>query len=110
MEKFKDYVKNKTGAAATDSEIKKLAKEYLQDISGATVPAAERRRLEESIPKQKKGGMTKKQLDITEAVAENSLLPGGTLIQLRQAAKAVKKAKGGEVVIGKGGDYIKDLL
>jgi len=89
MEKFKDYVKNKTGAAATDSEIKKLTKDYLQDISGATVPAAERRRLEESIPKQKKGGMTKKQLDIAEAVAENPLFP------VRQAAKDVKKAKGG---------------
>jgi hypothetical protein len=68
------------------------------------------KRFKNSIPKKAKGGVSKKQLDILEAVAENSLFPGGTLIQLRQAAKAVKKAKGGEIVIGKGGDYIKDLL
>jgi hypothetical protein len=131
MENFKDYIKNKTGAATTKEEMAKLKAEYMRAVSGATVPAAERRRLEESmktqisgaavtenerkrldniIPKKAKGGMTKKQLDIAEAVAENPLFPGGTLIQLRQAAKAVKKAKGGEVVIGKGGDYIKDLL
>jgi hypothetical protein len=82
-------------------------------ISGAAVTEDEMKRFKNSIPKKAKGGVSKKQLDILEAVAENSLFPGGTLIQLRQAAKAakaVKKAKGGEIVIGKGGDYIKDLL
>jgi hypothetical protein len=60
------------------------------------------KRFRNSIPKKAKGGMSKKQLDIAEAVAEKSFFP--------KAEKPVKKAKGGEVVIGKGADYIKDLL
>ena len=131
MENFKDYIKNKTGAATTKEEMARLKAEYMKAISGATLPEAEIKRLEESmktqisgaavtenemkriknsIPKKAKGGMSKKQLDIAEAVAENPLLPGKMFIQLRQAGKAVKKAKGGEIVIGKGRDYIKDLL
>ena len=98
------------GASAKEDVLKKLKEKSLKELSGAAVTENERKRLDNIIPKKAKGGMSKKQLDIAEAVAENSLLPGGTLIQLRQAAKAVKKAKGGEVVIGKGGDYIKDLL
>jgi hypothetical protein len=115
MENFKDYIKNKTGAATTKEEMAKLKAEYMRAVSGATVPAAERRRLEESmktqisgaavtenerkrldniIPKKAKGGMTKKQLDIAEAVAENPLLyQVDRWIQLLQAAKAVKKLK-----------------
>jgi hypothetical protein len=30
MEKFKDYIKNKTGAATTEAEMEKLKKEYLK--------------------------------------------------------------------------------
>ena len=98
------------GAAAKEDVLKKLNEKSLKELKGSAVSENEMKRFKNSIPKKAKGGMSKKQLDIAEAVAENSLLPGGTLIQLRQAAKAVKKAKGGEVVIGKGGDYIKDLL
>ena len=109
----REYERLKTlqeGASAKEDVLKKLKEKSLKELSGAAVTEDEMKRFKNSIPKKAKGGMSKKQLDITEAVAENSLLPGGTLIQLRQAAKAVKKAKGGEVVIGKGGDYIKDLL
>jgi len=118
MEKFKKL----SGAAMSEKEYKTLLAEeardkvykqrekMLKELSGATIPEAERLRLENSIPKKAKGGMSKKQLDVAEDVAESPLFPGKTFIQLRQAAKAVKKAKGGEVVIGKGGDYIKDLL
>jgi hypothetical protein len=35
----------------------------------------EMKKFKNSIPKKAKGGMSKKQLDIAEAVAENSLLP-----------------------------------
>ena len=98
------------GAAAKEDVLKKLNEKSLKELKGSAVSENEMKKFKNSIPKKAKGGMSKKQLDIAEAVAENSLLPGGTLIQLRQAAKAVKKSKGGEVVIGKGRDYIKDLL
>ena len=137
---FKDYVKNKTGAATTKEEMSKLKNDYLKktsgaavsereyerlkalqegasakedvlkklkdkslkELSGAAVTEDEMKRFKNSIPKKAKGGMSKKQLDIAEAVAEKSFFP--------KAEKPVKKAKGGEVVIGKGADYIKDLL
>jgi hypothetical protein len=95
---------------ASKMYLQNLENKPLKELKGSAVSENEMKRFKNSMPKKAKGGMSKKQLDIAEAVAENSLLPGGTLIQLRQAAKAVKKAKGGEVVIGKGGDYIKDLL
>ena len=98
------------GASAKEDVLKKLNEKSLKELKGSAVSENEMKKFKNSIPKKAKGGMSKKQLDIAEAVAENSLLPGGTLIQLRQAAKAVKKSKGGEVVIGKGADYIKDLL
>jgi len=98
------------GASAKEDVLKKLKDKSLKELSGAAVTEDEMKRIKNSIPKKAKGGMSKKQLDIAEAVAENPLLPGKMFIQLRQAGKAVKKAKGGEVVIGKGGDYIKDLL
>ena len=97
------------GAAAKEDVLKKLNEKSLKELKGSAVSENEMKKFKNSIPKKAKGGMSKKQLDIAEAVAENSLLPGGTLIQLRQAAKAVKKSKGG-FIIGKGADYIKDLL
>jgi len=131
MKNFKDYIKNRTGATTTEAEMAKLKAEYMKAVSGATLPEAEIKRLQESmetqtsgaavtenerkrldniIPKKAKGGITKKQLDILEAITEKSLFPGGTLKQRELDLKAVKKAKGGEIVIGKGRDYIKDLL
>ena len=97
------------GASAKEDVLKKLKEKSLKELWGAAVTEDEMKRFKNSIPKKAKGGVSKKQLDILEAVAENSLFPGGTLIQLRQAAKAVKKSKGG-FIIGKGADYIKDLL
>jgi hypothetical protein len=97
------------GASAKEDVLKKLNEKSLKELKGSAVSENEMKKFKNSIPKKAKGGMSKKQLDIAEAVAENSLLPGGTLIQLRQAAKAVKKSKGG-FIIGKGADYIKDLL
>ena len=37
MKNFKDYVKNRTGAATTEAEMEKLKKEYLKKTSGAAV-------------------------------------------------------------------------
>jgi hypothetical protein len=90
------------GASAKEDVLKKLKDKSLKELSGAAVTEDEMKRFRNSIPKKAKGGMSKKQLDIAEAVAEKSFFP--------KAEKPVKKAKGGEVVIGKGADYIKDLL
>tara|TARA_R110000868_G_scaffold366728_1_gene629637 strand:+ start:43 stop:462 length:420 start_codon:yes stop_codon:yes gene_type:complete len=136
---FKDYVKSKTGAATTKEEMSKLKNDYLKKTSGAAVTESELNNLEKSISEmgsksssipgvsgaavsenemkrfknilgKKKGGISKRQLQIAEDVAESPIFTDKTLIQLRQAAKAVKKSKGGEIVMGKGADYIKDLL
>jgi hypothetical protein len=108
-ENMKDLKLYKKVPQHKEDVLKKLNENSLKELKGSAVSENEMKRFKNSIPKKAKGGMSKKQLDIAEAVAENSLLPGGTLIQLRQAAKAVKKSKGG-FIIGKGADYIKDLL
>ena len=90
------------GAAAKEDVLKKLNEKSLKELKGSAVSENEMKKFKNSIPKKAKGGMSKKQLDIAEAVAEKSFFP--------KAEKPVKKAKGVEVVIGKGADYIKDLL
>jgi hypothetical protein len=92
-------IKDKSGAAITGPEADKVKENMLKQISGAAVSENEMERLK-NIKGNKKGGMSKKQLDVTENVASNPIFP----------EKINKKAKGGEIVIGKGRDYIKDLL
>jgi hypothetical protein len=110
MENFKDYIKNRTGAATTKAEMAKLKKEYLKKTSGAAVTESELNNLEKSIremgPKASSipgvgggvgGGVGE------AAVSENEM-------ERLKNEKVIKKSKGGEIVIGKGRDYIKDLL
>ena len=129
MAGFKDYVKSKTGAATTKEEMSKLKNDYLKKTSGAAVTESELNNLAKSIGEmgsksisipgvsgaavsenemkrfknilgKKKGGISKRQLQIAEDVAESPIF----------SEKVNKKSKGGEIVMGKGSDYIKDLL
>jgi hypothetical protein len=49
MENFKDYIKNRTGAATTKAEMAKLKNEYLKKTSGVAVTESELNNLEKSI-------------------------------------------------------------
>jgi major membrane immunogen (membrane-anchored lipoprotein) len=101
MAGFKDYVKSKTGAATTKEEMSKLKNDYLKKTSGAAVTESELNNLAKSI-----GEMGSKSISIPgvsgAAVTEDEMK--------RFRNSIPKKAKGGEIVIGKGSDYIKDLL
>ena len=106
MENFKDYIKNRTGAATTKAEMAKLKNEYLKKTSGVAVTESELNNLEKSIRE-----MGSKASSIPgvgggvggAAVSENEM-------ERLKNEKVIKKSKGGEIVIGKGRDYIKDLL
>jgi hypothetical protein len=102
MENFKDYIKNRTGAATTKAEMAKLKNEYLKKTSGVAVTESELNNLEKSIRE-----MGSKASSIPgvggAAVSENEM-------ERLKNEKVIKKSKGGEIVMGKGADYIKDLL
>ena len=97
---FKDYVKSKTGAATTKEEMSKLKNDYLKKTSGAAVTESELNNLAKSI-----GEMGSKAGSIAgvsgAAVSEN---------EMKRFKNILGKKKGGEIVMGKGADYIKDLL
>ena len=87
------------GASAKEDVLKKLKDKSLKELSGAAVSENEMKRFKNILGK-KKGGISKRQLQIAEDVAESPIF----------SEKVNKKAKGGEIVMGKGADYIKDLL
>jgi hypothetical protein len=100
MENFKDYIKNRTGAATTKAEMAKLKNEYLKKTSGVAVTESELNNLEKSIRE-----MGPKASSIPgvggAAVSENEME--------RLKNEIEGKSKGG-FIVGKGADYIKDLL
>jgi len=129
-------IKKISGAAVTEKEYKRLLadqarekvykqrEELLKEFSGAAVTEAEKEKLLETMPKQKKGGMTKGQKKIRTVMREFKAKKlksssGQKVTNPKQAiaialseagqSKKMKKAKGGSFIT-KGGDYIKDLL
>ena len=98
------FMKERSGAAVTQKEAEKLSNEYKYKklISGASVTDAERERLEKFMPD--------KNIDDSDFENKTKAMEG----YLKEAQKikdnSQNYADGGEVVFGKGKDYIKDLL
>ena len=98
------FMKERSGAAVTQKEAEKLSNEYKYKklISGASVTDAERERLEKFMPD--------KNIDDSDFENKTKAMEG----YLKEAQKikdnSQNYADGEEVVVGKGKDYIKDLL
>ena len=102
------------GAAITREELKRLANTTVKDRSGAAVTTPELNRLKKeadsrfvgSKRRQELGNNLKKQLTELESISKNKdEIPGVGA----GSSEPEKKSKGG-FIIGKGADYIKDLL
>jgi hypothetical protein len=80
-----------------------MPNEYIKEISGATVSDAERERLLESMPKQKKGGAIKKAKDMSKLHEDReSTMKEGRETEMEdegyeetESGKMIKSAKGG---------------
>jgi len=84
--KLNKYVKEKSGAAVTQEELNRLKNDKLKDMSGAAVSEGELERFKKIIPS-----------------VENKM--GGGMMEDPMGYKT-----GGAIEVGKGKDYIKDLL
>jgi hypothetical protein len=103
------------GAAITREELKRLTNTTLKERSGAAVTTPELERLKKeadsrfigSKRRQELGNSIKKQLtQIESSISKNKDEVPGVGVG---SSEPEKKSKGG-FIIGKGGDYIKDLL
>jgi hypothetical protein len=104
------FMKERSGAAVTQKEADRLKKEISRsavtgavgEAMGASVTDAERERLEKFMPD--------KNIDDSDFENKTKAMEG----YLKEAQKikdnSQNYADGGEVVVGKGKDYIKDLL
>ena len=60
MMTYKEFVKQKSGAAVSDKELGNLKTAYMKKLSGAAISDAEMERLKKTIPGKAKGGEMKK--------------------------------------------------
>lgn len=109
-EKLNKFMKERSGAAVTEKEADRLKKvsraatigSTAETMSGAAISEAEQNRLKDVIPNK----------NVDELEFENKM---NDMQDYLNTAKKIKENSqsyehGGEVVIGKGKDYIKDLL
>jgi hypothetical protein len=107
-------------------ELKKLANTTLKDRSGAAVSTPEFERLKKEAENSRFAGpkrreelknalkKTKKDLETYASKSDSLKETSGAAVSEEEMGRLKevmpKKAKGGEIVMGKGADYIKDLL
>ena len=90
-EKLNQMLKDRSGAAVTQKESDRIKNELLKKESGAAVTQEELDRIKNSMLKDRSGAV------VTQA-------------EMNRFNDMPDYADGGEVVMGKGKDYIKDLL
>ena len=90
-EKLNKFMKDRSGAAVTQKEADRIKNELIKKESGAAVTQEELDRIKNSMLK-----------DISGAAV--------TQAEVDRFQDMPDYAEGGEVVVGKGKDYIKDLI
>jgi len=90
-EKLNKFMKDRSGAAVTQKEADRIKNELIKKESGAAVTQEELNQLKNKMLKDRSGAA------VTQA-------------EVDRFQEMPDYAEGGEVVVGKGKDYIKDLI